>query len=68
MINYLIKKQEQLEEQKLLKEKERMGIEKFRHKLLLKIAEENNKSVYGVITFPSLNDLINEVYREFGYE
>ena len=62
--------QELLEEQeaKLLKATEKVGVEKFRHKLLLRISEENNKSVYGVIPFANLNDLINEVYRELGYE
>ena len=70
MINYLIKEQEQLEEQaaKLLKATEKVGVEKFRHKLLEKLVEERNSSAFDAIEFPKLNELIEEVYREFGYE
>ena len=66
MINYLIKEQEQLEEFKITTEK--LGIERFRHKLLEKLVEERNSSAFDAIEFPKLNELIEEVYREFGYE
>ena len=62
--------QELFEEQeaKLLKTTERIGVEKFRHKLLEKLVEERNSSAFDAIEFPKLNELIEEVYREFGYE
>ena len=47
---------------------EKLAIEKFRHKLLEKLVKERNNSAFESIDFKVINKLIEEVYREFGYE
>ena len=55
-------------EEELLKSKERNGVEKFRHKLLERLVEKRNSLPFDAITFSELNELIEEVHRELGYE
>jgi len=72
MTTYL-NSQELLEEQaaKLLKATEKVGVEKFRHALLKRLAEERNNqplNIFDAITFPKLNEVIEEIYQGLGYE
>ena len=57
---------EQIEKFRIVTEK--IGVEKLRHALLLKLVEERNQSPFDTIEFPKLNELIEEVYRELGSE
>ena len=65
-INSQVLFNEQIEKFKIVVEK--MGVERFRHALLLKLIEERNNSAFESIDFKRINELIEETYRELGYE